>query len=314
MADTQAPPWDLSEYRQSITPASWPRRMGRIRRIQGLTLEAEGLQVSLGELCEIVSHPLAPQPLSADPVEAESTGVLAEVVGLQLNRCTLMAYSSIDGLAAGAGVIPLGAQSLLGVGPELLGRVIDGFGRALDGLPDPVTSAYRPLRGKPINPMLRPPIRRILETGIRSLDALLTIGEGQRMGIFAGSGVGKSTLLGQIARHVRADVNVIALIGERGREVREFIDRQLGPQGLARSVIVVATSDQSAPARVRAAHAAVCVAEHFREAGQQVLLTMDSVIRLPGVGRGGTVTVDPDQLAIGLTQCAHHINALSLDA
>lgn len=280
MADTQAPPWDLSEYRQSITPASWPRRMGRIRRIQGLTLEAEGLQVSLGELCEIVSHPLAPQSLSADPVEAESTGVLAEVVGLQLNRCTLMAYSSIDGLAAGAGVIPLGAQSLLGVGPELLGRVIDGFGRALDGLPDPVTSAYRPLRGKPINPMLRPPIRRILETGIRSLDALLTIGEGQRMGIFAGSGVGKSTLLGQIARHVRADVNVIALIGERGREVREFIDRQLGPQGLARSVIVVATSDQSAPARVRAAHAAVCVAEHFREAGQQVLLTMDSVTRL----------------------------------
>lgn len=280
VADVLPARWSLAEYSQSIARSSWMRRIGRVRRIQGLTLEAEGLQATLGELCQILPHPLSPMSSWNDLSSGDGGGVLAEVVGLQPDRCTLMAYSSIEGLAAGAGVVALGPQSLLGVGPELLGRVIDGFGRALDALPNPLTSHQRPLRGKPINPMLRPPIRRVLETGMRSLDTLLTIGQGQRVGIFAGSGVGKSTLLGQIARHVQADVNVIALIGERGREVREFIEKQLGPEGLARSVVVVATSDQSAPARVRAAHAAVSVAEYFRDTGQQVLLTMDSITRL----------------------------------
>jgi len=136
------------------------------------------------------------------------------------------------------------------------------------------------LHGAPVNPMKRPPISRVLETGVRAIDGLLTLGQGQRVGIFAGSGVGKSTLLGMIARHVKADVNVIALIGERGREVRDFIDKQLGPEGLRRSVVVVATADQPALARIRAAHAAVAIAEYFRDQGQQVLLTMDSVTRL----------------------------------
>src|SRR6185369_17206234 len=138
-------------------------------------------------------------------------------------------------------------------------------GVPLDGGPVPATATLRALRAAPLNPMSRPPIRHVLETGIRSVDALLTLGQGQRVGIFAGSGVGKSTLLGQIARHVRADVNVIALIGERGREVREFVEKQLGPVGLARSLVVVATSDQPAVARLRAAYAALSIAEHFRD-------------------------------------------------
>jgi flagellum-specific ATP synthase len=190
-----------------------------------------------------------------------------------------MPYGSALGLAPGCEVTATGSLAEVGVGDALLGRVIDGFGRALDGRPDPQLRLRRPVRAAPLNPMLRPPIRRVLETGIRAIDALLTLGQGQRCGIFAGSGIGKSTLLGQIARHVRADVNVIALIGERGREVRDFIDKHLGADGLARSVVVVATSDQPALARLRAAYAAMAVAEHFRDGGTQVLLTMDSITR-----------------------------------
>jgi flagellum-specific ATP synthase len=200
-------------------------------------------------------------------------------VGIKSGQVTLMPYGSVQGLAAGCEVVADGSRTEIGVGDSLLGRVIDGFGHALDGLPDPVTGIRRSLKGLPINPMQRPRITEVLETGIRSIDSLLTIGQGQRVGIFSGSGVGKSTLLGMIARHVTADINVIALIGERGREVREFIDKQLGEEGLQRSVVVVATSDQPALARVRAAYAAVAIAEHFRDAGKQVLLTMDSITR-----------------------------------
>ena len=161
-----------------------------------------------------------------------------------------------------------------------MGRVIDGFGRPLDGLPAPDLDERRPLRCAPTNPMRRPRIEKVLETGIRSIDALLSLGKGQRVGIFAGSGVGKSTLLGMISRHVKADVNVIAMIGERGREVREFVEKQLGPDGVERSVVVAASADQPALARIRAAHAALAIAEHFRERRRQVLLTMDSITRL----------------------------------
>jgi flagellum-specific ATP synthase len=262
----------LEPYRQALRHATLARRIGRVRQLGGLAVEVEGLRATLGELCTI-RLPDAPQR----PGRAAS--ILAEVVGVKADGVTLMPYGPVQGVAAGCEVVADGHQSRIGVGNELLGRVIDGFGSPLDGLPAPALSVFRPLRAAPVNPMQRPRINRMLETGIRAIDSLLTIGQGQRVGIFAGSGVGKSTLLGMIARHVKADVNVIALIGERGREVKEFIDKQLGPAGLRRSVVIVAASDQPALGRLRAAYAALAVAEHFRDQGQQVLLTMDSVTR-----------------------------------
>ena len=255
----------LARLREHTAAATLTRRMGIVHQVSGLAIEATGPDVMVGELCTIHARGQAP--------------LRAEVVGLRPGIVTLMPFAAPHGLAVGCEVVAHGEAPGVGVGAALLGRVVDGFGEPLDGLPAPVTSHRRPLKSPPINPMRRARIEHVLETGIRSIDALTTIGQGQRVGIFAGSGVGKSTLLGQIARHARADVNVIALIGERGREVREFIDRQLGPEGLARSVVVVATSDQPAVARLRAAHAALAIAEHFRDEGRQVLLTMDSITR-----------------------------------
>ena len=272
----------LATARQTLRATDLRRRIGWVREMQGLAIDATGPDAAVGELCRIMVR----GGESADPAN-EAAGVLAEVVGLKPGRVTLMPYGALDGIAAGCEVRALGVESQLGVGPALLGRVIDGFGNPLDGQPAPTVVARRPLKASPINPMQRPPIRRVMETGIRSIDGLLTLGQGQRVGIFAGSGVGKSTLLGLLARHVKAQggndprggVNVIALIGERGREVREFIENQLGPEGLARSVVVVATSDQPALARLRAAYAALAIAEYFREDGRNVLLTMDSITR-----------------------------------
>jgi flagellum-specific ATP synthase len=202
------------------------------------------------------------------------------VVGLRPGHVTLLAYGALHGIAAGAEVVALGRRSTVLAGEELLGRVVDPFGAPLDGRAAPDGLQEVPLHPPALNPMQRPPIAKVLECGVRAIDALLTLGQGQRVGIFAGSGVGKSTLLGMMARHVQADVNVIALVGERGREVREFIEQQLGAAGLARSVVVVATSDQPALARVRAAHAAVAIARFFSDAGRQVVLTLDSMTRL----------------------------------
>jgi len=255
----------LATLARRTLAADLVRRTGRVREVTGLAIEAAGPDVEVGEVCVVTSRAGVPVP--------------AEVVALRGGVVTLMPYAAAAGLAVGCEVVASGQPARIGVGTGLLGRVIDGFGRPLDGLPLPVVAALRPLKSPPINPMRRPRIARVLETGIRSVDTLLTLGQGQRVGIFSGSGVGKSTLLGQIARHVKADVNVIALIGERGREVREFIDKQLGPEGLRRSVVVVATSDQPAVTRLRAAHAALSIAEHFRDQGSQVLLTMDSVTR-----------------------------------
>ena len=256
-------------WAEHLRSVSLQRRIGWVRRVHGLAMEAEGPRVAVGELCRVATLGIG-----------AGAGVLAEVVGLQRDHVTLMAYGSLQAVAAGAEVVALGQQGSIGVGPALLGRVIDGFGDPLDGLERPATPFLRALHAPAPNPLQRPRIREVLETGVRAIDALLTLGRGQRVGIFAGSGVGKSTLLGMIARHVKADVNVIALIGERGREVREFVERQLGPQGLGRSVVVVATSDQPALARLRAAHAAVAIAGHFAAGGAAVVLTMDSITRL----------------------------------
>lgn len=266
-------------------------RIGRINQISGLVVESTGPDVFLGELCEI-----------------HSTGgrhsVWAEVVGLKAGRVLLMPYGDLRGISLGGEVIATGRPVDVPVGEALLGRVVDAFGRPLDGGPAIRHAASYPLYAEPINPLARSRINQPLETGVRAIDALLTVGRGQRMGIFAGSGVGKSTLLGMIARNMKADVNVIALIGERGREVRDFIEDCLGQDGLARSVVVVATSDQPALVRSHAAFAATAIAEFFRDNGRDVVLTMDSVTRFataqreiglavgePPTSRGYTPTV-----------------------
>lgn len=256
----------LDTLTPALRDAGLVSRSGRVRELAGLTVEADGPDAVLGEVCRV-------QPRGDRPA------VDAEVVALRDGRVVLMPYGAATGIAPGCRVQAQGVQGEVAVGTGLLGRVVDAFGRPLEGRPTPTSSARRALRAPPCNPMQRPRIEHVLETGVRAIDGLLTLGQGQRVGIFAASGVGKSTLLGMIARHVRADVNVIALIGERSREVREFIDRQLGEEGLARSVVVVAASDQPALTRVRAAHAAMAIAEHFRDEGRQVLLTMDSVTR-----------------------------------
>jgi flagellum-specific ATP synthase len=280
----------IADLTLRVRGAELSRRLGVVRKLHGLAIEAEGPRTQVGELCAIVPPgwdlPAAPEDVArmlqqggAPEGGGSQATVVAEVVAIQPGVVTLMPYGTAKGLAIGSTVVAMGNQSKLGVGDELVGRVIDGFGRPLDGKEAPQLTRQRDLRGSPMNPMQRPRIRHVLETGIRSIDALLTLGQGQRVGIFSGSGVGKSTLLGMIARHVKADVNVIALIGERGREVRDFIDKHLGMEGLRKSVVVTATADQPALARIRAAHAALTIAEDFREQGRHVLLTMDSITR-----------------------------------
>ncbi|MBL8515553.1 MAG: FliI/YscN family ATPase [Betaproteobacteria bacterium] len=252
------------------------RPIGWVCQLQGLAIQADGPSSRIGEFCEIrLTH-----SGQTGAEQRTAASVLAEVVAVRGERITLMPYGSLQGIAAGDQVLVSEEAGSIPVGSALLGRVVDCFGRPLDALGEILSTDTRGLHGDARNPLHRPKIKEVLETGVRVIDSLLTLGKGQRIGIFSGSGVGKSVLLGMIARHVQADVNVIALIGERGREVREFIDQQLGPDGLARSVVVVASSDQPALSRIRAAQAAVAIAEHFREQGKDVLLTMDSITRL----------------------------------
>jgi flagellum-specific ATP synthase len=248
------------------------REVGYVRQVTGLAIEADGPDVGIGALCRIQRKGAANQ-------QRGQQEILAEVVGIRPDGVTLMPYGASEGLAAGCEVVAHGEASQIGVGDGLLGRIIDGFGMPLDGGAAPGTTESRPLRSPPVNPMRRPRISEVIETGVRCIDGLLTLGRGQRVGIFAGSGVGKSTLLGMIVRHIPADIRVIALIGERGREVREFVEKQIGPEAMRSTVVVAATSDQPALARIRATYAALAIAEYFRDAGRQVLLTMDSVTR-----------------------------------
>lgn len=240
---------------------------GRVVSVTGLVVEALGLDVGLGELCRISSL-------------ASGGSVLAEVCGFHDRSVLLMALGELEGIHPGAMVTPLGRSLLVNVGPGLLGRVLDGLGAPIDGGPPLLVTERVPMTAEPPNPLTRATISEPLITGVRAVDGLLTIGRGQRMGIFAGSGVGKSTLLGMIARNASADVNVIALLGERGREVKEFLEHSLGAEGLARSVVVVATGDQSALARARGASVATAIAEYFRDQGKHVLLMLDSVTRV----------------------------------
>lgn len=273
---------------EKIRTAKLLEHSGRVRQFFGLLIEADGPDVFLGERCEIRSRDRA-------------STLSAEVVGIRDGKVLLMPYGELRGIRKGSAIVATGQSVRVPVGDQLLGRVIDSFGKPLDGGADPDCSEFYDLFADPLNPLQRPAISQPLETGVKCIDTLLTIGRGQRIGIFSGSGVGKSTLLGMIARNVNADINVIALIGERGREVLEFIQKSLGPEGMRRSVVIVATSDQSALLRSHAALAATAIAEYFRDRGRDVLLTMDSVTRFAMAQREIGLSIGEPPTARGYT-------------
>ncbi|MGZ4245931.1 MAG: FliI/YscN family ATPase [Solirubrobacteraceae bacterium] len=248
------------------------RRRGRVRDLIGLIIEATGLQVEMGEIC------LVGDGRDSVPTRPGRGLIPTEVVGFRGGRTLLMPLGELTGIAPGTSVHPTGAPFKVAVGDGLLGRVIDGLGGPLDSIGDVDGSSWRPATATPPDALARPRISERVGLGVRALDTLVPCGLGQRLGIFAGSGVGKSSLLGMIARSTTADVNVIALVGERGREVREFVERDLG-HALGHSVVVVATSDQPPLVRIQAAFTATAIAEHFRDQGKNVMLMMDSVTR-----------------------------------
>ncbi|BCR30767.1 flagellum-specific ATP synthase [Aeromonas caviae] len=241
------------------------RRYGRLVRVTGLTLEVVGCQLIMGQRCEVET--------------ATGTALLAEVVGFNRDISYLMPLQPMSGLYAGARVLPVDGEETIRVGEHLLGRVLDGLLQPLDGHPLKEEGVRVPLFSSPLNPLLRTPVREPLDVGIRAINGLLTVGKGQRLGLFAGSGVGKSMLLGMMTRNTSARIVVVGLIGERGREVREFIEHSLGSEGLARAVVIAAPADQSPLMRLRAAQLCHRIAEYFREQGQDVLLLMDSLTR-----------------------------------
>jgi len=256
----------LAGYREEIERLSPLRWTGQVTDVVGLLVESRGPSAAIGDFCEIAT--------------GGGRRIRTQVIGFRDGRVLSMPLEEIDGLQAGDPVEARGEKARVEVGPGLLGRVIDGFGKPIDdGPPIQAVGAYN-LYGTSGNPLDREHIVTPLITGIRAIDALLPVGQGQRMGIFGGSGVGKSTLLGAMSRQNSADVSVIAMIGERNREVRGFLEHELGPEGRKRSVVVVATSERPAPLRVRACFLALAVAEYFRDQGSSVLLVMDSVTRL----------------------------------
>ncbi|MRR34416.1 flagellum-specific ATP synthase FliI, partial [bacterium] len=256
---------DLNRYLPTVESARSIRFHGKVTQVVGLVIEGFCPGAAVGSLCEIY-------PRGGEPIPAE-------VVGFRDNKTLLMPLGELRGVGLGSLIAVKRDKASLCVGPALLGRVIDGLGDPIDDLGPVFTSDESPIYAQPVNPMKRSPIKRPLDLGIRAINGLLTCGEGQRVGIMAGSGVGKSTLLGMIARYTEADVNVIALIGERGRELREFIENDLREEGLRKSVVVVATSDQPPLVRMRGAYIATTIAEYFQSRGNKVLLMMDSATR-----------------------------------
>ena len=257
----------LSDYMTRLRHIDLLKVNGSVKQVIGLVIESLGPNCALGDVCMIKSRD-------------GQDSCLSEVVGFRDNRVLSMILGDAARVGPGSEIVATDRALSAHVGEELLGRVIDGLGNPIDGKGPVVTREIRSIYSAPPNPLERQRITRPIRTGIRSIDALLTCGTGQRVGIFAGSGVGKSVTLGMIAKNTSADVNVIALVGERGREVAEFIDHELGPEGLARSVVVVATSDKAALIRLKAAFLATTVAEYFRDRGLDVMLLMDSVTRL----------------------------------
>ncbi len=257
--------YQLEKYTQ-LADKTYYRHLGKVVKIVGLTIESVGPNAKLSDLCRIIVD------------KNKGISIMAEVVGFRDKRLLLMPYESVDGLGVGCIVENTGHPLSVYVGDEMLGHTLDGMGRPTDVGELALREEY-PVDAPPPDPMERVIINEVLPLGVKAVDGLITVGKGQRIGIFAGSGVGKSTLLGMFARNTRADINVIALIGERGREVREFIERDMGEEGMRRSVVIVATSDRPALLRRNAAKTATAIAEYFRDQGKDVLLMMDSLTR-----------------------------------
>lgn len=260
--------------------------IGKISKVNGIVIEVEGIIAAIGEICKI---------------ESEKGFYLCEVAGFSENKTFLMPLSDIYNLKPGSKVYTTSRKASVRVGKNLVGRVVDAVGNPIDGKGRIITSNSYPIYSQPPQPIKRKRIKEILETGIKVIDGLATIGQGQRIGLFAGSGVGKSTLVGMIAKNSKADINVVALIGERGREVREFIEKDLGENGLKKSVVVVATSDQPPMLRIKAAFTATAIAEYFRDQSMKVMLIMDSITRFAMAQREIGLAIGEPPTAKGYT-------------
>lgn len=270
----------FEDYKGIIKSKTHYLKMGKVTQVIGLIIQVEGLEVFMGEVCEIF-------------IKSLNKMVLSEVVGFKDNSVQLMPLDELQGIGPGCLVRPTGNTLKVKISDKLLGHTLDGLGRPMD-MEELVEGELYDLDKPPLNPFERRKIEDVMVTGVKAIDGILTCGEGQRIGIFAGSGVGKSTLLGMIARYCDADVNVIALIGERGREVLEFIEEDLGPEGYKNSVVVCATSDQPPLVRLKGAFVATAIAEYFRDQGKKVMLMMDSVTRFAMAQREiGLATGEP---------------------
>jgi flagellum-specific ATP synthase len=283
----------LDKYQKLLDSRDYVSYEGKVTKVVGLTIESEGPEAYIGSLCHIKG--------------CRNKTVLAEVVGFKDNNVLLMPIGDMSGIGPGSPVIKASKDLVVGVGRNLLGRVLDGLGHPMDCKGPIDIEKYYPVNNSPPNPMTRPRIHEVLPLGVKCIDGLITVGKGQRLGIFAGSGVGKSTLMGMIARNARADVNVIALIGERGREVRDFLERDLGEEGLQRSVVVIATSDQPALIRLKGALAATAIAEYFRDSGKDVLLLMDSLTRFSMAQREIGLAIGEPPVTRGYTPSVYAI-------
>ena len=257
---------NIDKYSAAISGTDTIERAGRVRKIIGLAVEATGPPSKIGDICEIYTP-------SGDRY------MRAEIVGFRDGNTLLMPFGSLEGIGLGSYVVYTGKTLRVPVGMGLVGKVLDALGNPFDGSEPPRPEAFYPADNTPPNPLKRARIKDVMPLGIKSIDSMLTVGRGQRLGIFAGSGVGKSTLLGMMARYAVADINVIVLVGERGREVRDFIEKDLGEEGLKKSVLLVATSDQPALIRLKCAMTGTAIAEYFRDQGHNVLLLMDSLTR-----------------------------------
>lgn len=280
---------NLQKLKNAINECKTIKLMGKVTQVVGLVIEARGPAVSVGELCYITSKLPNVPPIPA------------EVVGFREGFVMLMPIGEMQGVGPGCEVVAAQKMLQVKVGEELLGRVLDGLGNPMDGLEPILSTVEYPLQAPPPHPLKRPRIHENLYVGVRAVDGLITMGDGQRIGIMAGSGVGKSTLLSMIARNTEADISVIALIGERGREVRDFIERDLGEAGLKRAVVVVATSDQPALVRIKGAMTATAIAEYFRDQGHKVILMMDSVTRFAMAQREVGLTIGEPPATRGYT-------------
>jgi len=279
---------NFQKYHEVLEKTNLIEYIGKVTKVVGLTIESAGPETRVGELCRIINP-------------RDDQEVLAEVVGFRDNHVLLMPLGEMTGIGPGNQVIATGAELQVRVGHGLLGRVLDGLGNPIDGKGNIQPDGFYPVENVPPHPLKRPRIHQVLPLGVKCIDGMLTLGKGQRLGIFAGSGVGKSTLIGMIARNTKADIIVIALIGERGREVRDFLERDLTDEGLKRSVVVVATSDQPALIRKKGAYVATAIAEYFRDCGYDVLLLMDSLTRFSMAQREIGLSIGEPPVSRGYT-------------